>query len=518
MADLIHAVEAAELLAQRRDQDALALMQLYPHQGRFLDSTKSEAWLFGANRSGKTDALAMLVSSLGRFGVTNPRTYYGNGIEMTDKAASILLVSLTFPNSRDVLQPKIFRNGYGTDASHAPFIPDSEILSWNATNQTLRTKIGTLINFRSCDAGPETFQGYERDLIGFDEVPHKQVYREATIRVGGGRRLLIRGAATILPPAGVPGGVAWIYEDKVAPWKEAGRNEKSPNLDIFTASIYDNPAIGPDEVARLESIYPVGSPEYLIRLKGELLPSIGGALVYPGFDRQFHLVRDLAPLDEDGRPVPLINPMLPLCLCVDFNPENGVWLVGQKMGDVFRVYDEICLERSDIASMTVEFRNRYPAHSAELWIYGDATGRRRHQQTGEADFFLVQEYLSGYPAPIRFMLPEVNPPVTDRVSAVNRLLRSPDGRRLVEIASHCKELAADFESTTWKPNRTVNKSGGRRSDGADAFGYWACADSPVPRYASGTRRALRSIRSPGYFQKAPVSGRPFPATWNMRGI
>jgi hypothetical protein len=482
-----------------------------------LNSEKAECWLFGANRSGKTDALVALVSSLMRFGVKNPKTYYGDGFSITDRAASVMVISLTFPMSRDVLQPKMFHNGYGVDNAHPPFIPESEVLSWNSTNQTLRTKIGSICNFRSADSGEGTFQGYERTLIGFDEVPPEPVYTESTLRVGGGQTLAIRGAATILPPTNVPGGVSWMYAKKVRPWLE--KNRQDNNLDIFTASIYDNPAILPSEVARLEALYPPGSPEYLIRLKGELLASIGGALVYPGFSREFHMVSSVAPPDRDGRPVPIVNPMLPLVLTVDFNPEHGVWLVGQKQGDVFRILDEITLERSDIRSMTYEFRSRFPAHSAELYIFGDATGRRRHQQTGEADFYLVQEYLAGYPAPIRFMLPDVNPPVRDRVSAVNRLLASPDGRRMIEMAPHCRELAADLEGTTWKSNGTINKESGRRSDGADALGYWVAYDSPVPRFVGNAHTRLRSIKSPTYFSNGARSGKPFPSSFRgMRSI
>lgn len=510
--DLRVAAEAAELLVSRRGGDGLldfvsGVPGPFSHQVKLWESEKSEAWIFGANRSGKTRALMAGEASLLRFGDPDPRpAYVGNGAWIFDRAVKTWTVSLKHEMGRSIVQPVLFNNGAGVGGQ--PFIPDSEIENWNVTNQTLRLKNGSLTIFRSGDQGPRAFQGADVDRINFDEVPPQEVYAECSLRVGGGRRLSIRGAATILPPPGEPGGVSWLYSAKVKPWIEGGRSD--PALDIFTASIYDNPTILPEEIARLEAQFPPGSPEYLIRLKGALLPTIGGSLVYGGsFDARYHMRRDVAPPDADGVPRPAVSPNLPLVLAVDFNPTNGVWLVGQKLGrNVFRVLDEIYLERSDIAAMTYEFRARFPAHGAELWIYGDATGRRRDGQTGEASFYLIQEYLQNYPCPIRFIIPTVNPPVKDRVAATNRALRPGDGSRGVEIAAHCRRLQHDLETTKWTARGAIDKSNpAEQSNGADSLGYWIVGDSPVPRFAGPTGRLL-SIRGPG---TAPRSGQPFPA-------
>jgi len=504
------------MLVSRRERDGLlALLGGDPgpfsHQVKLWASEKPEAWLFGANRSGKTEALMALVASHLRFGSLDPRpAYVGGDSWVFDRAVKAWVVSLKYDMGRNVVQPKLFNNGAGVEA-RLPFVPDSEIAGWNITNQTLRLKNGSVCLFKSCDQGPQAFQGADVDVAAFDEVPNEDVYKETTIRVGGGRRLMIRGAATILPPPGEPGGIAWMFPAKVRPWLEAGKRD--PNLDIFTASIYDNPTILPSEIARLESLFPPGSPEYLIRLKGELLPTIGGSLVYGGsFDRRFHLNPALAPRDGDGIPRPNVNPFLPLCLAVDFNATNGVWLVGQRVNRQFLVLDEIAMERSDIIAMTSEFRSRFPSHGAELWVYGDATGRRRDGQTGDASFYLIQDHLQRYPCPIRFLLPTVNPPVRDRVAAVNRALRPGDGSKLVDVAAHCDRLAHDLETTKWKANGTIDKHDPKeQSNGADCLGYWLAYEAPVPRYAVSSAH-LRSIRSPRYGAATGRSGQVFPAS------
>ena len=514
MLDLRRVAEAAEILVSRREKDGLYEFLHgdpgpFSHQVKLWESTKSEAWIFGANRSGKTRALMAGEAAYLRFGNPDPRpAYAGPGAWIYDRAVKTWTVSLKYDMGRNIVQPVLFNNGAGVGGT-VPFIPDSEIApgGWNITNQTLRLKNGSMSIFKSCDQGERAFQGEAVDRINSDEVPLEGVYRECALRVAGGRRLQIRGAATILPPPGEPGGVAWLYSAKVKPWLDAGGD---PNLDIFTASIYDNPTILPEEIARLEAQFPPGSPEYLIRLKGKLLPTIGGSPVYgASFDRSYHMNVALAPPDADGIPAPRVMYQLPLVLAVDFNPTNGVWLVGQRANQIFRVLDEIAPERSDIAAMAYEFRSRFPAHGAELWIYGDATGRRRDGQTGEASFYLIQEYLQNYPCPIRFIIPTVNPPVKDRVAAVNRVLRPGSGRREVEIAAHCTRLAHDLEVTKWRVNGTIDKTNPKeQSNAADAFGYWVCGEAPVPRFAGGDSR-VRSIRGPGYISRGQ-SGQPFP--------
>lgn len=501
MSDLRTIAEAAELLVSRREDDGLSSATWFPHQRHLFESTKPEAWILGGNRSGKSDGLSGLGSAFLRFGNPDPRpAYCGGGIVMYDRAVRVWAISLTRDMSRDIIQAKMFSNGARVDP-RPPFIPDAEIASWNVTNQTLRLKNGSICHFKACEQGRDFFQGADIDLALFDEVPDKDVYDEVTIRVGGGRRLLIRGAATILPPAGQRGGISWMFEATVDPWLRLGvngdeRNAASKDIDIYTAGIRDNPTISEDEIRRLERKWPPGSPEHRIRILGQLLPTIGGSLVYPGFAEGFHVNPALAPV-VDGIRRPLIIPHMPLVLSVDFNPENGVWLVGQKVNRTFRVVDEITMEHSDIASMTHEFRMRYPAHAAELLIFGDATGRRREAQTGESSFHLIAQYMSGYPVPIRFMLPSVNPPVKDRVDTVNLHLRSPDGMRLVELAPHCTETIADLKFSKYKASGKVDKRGSRRSDGADCLGYWIVGASPSRSFGASTS-PLRSIKSPGY--------------------
>jgi hypothetical protein len=507
------ALEAADVLAARREMDGLFQKVWFPNQCAGFESAKSEVWAFGGNRSGKTEWLMGLAATYARFGVFDPRLVALVGVALpafTPKR--IWVVSLDRDMSRNILQAKLFHNG-ATLATQDVMIPDEEIEDWNITNQTCKLRNGSILIFKTGESGPLAFQGADVDLICFDEVPEEVVYTESTLRVGAGRRLWIRGAATILPPPGVPGGIRWIYNRKVKPWIECGGNVKSPHMDIFTLRLTDNPHLLQEEKDRLTAMYPPGSAEFRIRILGELLPTIGGSPVYAAYDRQYHENYELAPM-VDGTRRPKVDPHLPLVLTMDFNPSNGVWLVGQRVNRMFRVVDEICMERSDIASMTAEFRSRFPTHGAELWIYGDTTGRREEVQTSQSNFHVFQSYMTGYPVPIRYHLPSTNPPVPERVAAVNLALRPEDGSKQFEHAPHCENLRDDLEGSKWKPNGKIDKIGGRRSDGADALGYWISTVQPTVTLGQMRQAALKSIKSPQYISN--VKGGTFPASY--RGV
>src|SRR5438445_410106 len=209
-----------------------------------------ENWFLAANRSGKSDAGAWLGARFARFGIPG----------QPFKPTSGWVISLDFPSSRDIIQPKYFDNGVSVERGHAPFIPEREIEDWRVSDQILILKNDSIIGFKSCDSGRVKFQGAEKDWVQFDEEPPKDIYEETVIRVGAGARLRVFGTCTLLPPEGQVGGVSWVFNEKVQMWQQ-----HKGNCQIFTASIYDNPHLNKAEIERLESIYPEGSITRRIR-------------------------------------------------------------------------------------------------------------------------------------------------------------------------------------------------------------------------------------------------------------
>lgn len=490
-----------EEAAQRQGADPWFTWQPTERQKPFIKAILAdqcgEAWMFAANRSGKTDAAAFIGASLARFGRQSPRFQIamGGAFQAEDYATSGWVVSLDFPNSRDVVQPKIFNNGFGKDASHAPFIPDREIYGgsiekgWSVTNQILKLKNGSIIGFKSADSGRAKFQGSAKDWILFDEEPPKDIYEESIIRVGGGRPLQVFGACTLLPSEGQAGGVSWLFGDKIKPW-QAG---KPVAWKIFGASIYDNPHLNQREIERLEAMYPEGSVQRAIRLYGELRPGLSGARAYPAFDGRVH-IRD------QGPPIP----RRPLVWMMDFNVEPFISLVGQRHGKLFRIFKEIVLEEGSIPEMCEAFCMEYPTHAGEIWVYGDATGRQREQQSRKSNYTVLLANMMRYGSPVRLKVPESNPAVTARLNAVGMQLRNEKGEINVEIDPSCEELIADMEQVLLDGKGGIKKTHNkrdpysRRTHSSDAIGYWIAYEEPVKLPQDESTTAPNHVKSPSY--------------------
>jgi hypothetical protein len=513
---LFDAARAAQLLQSRWENDPLRIWQPYPKQAMFLACKKPEAGLLGSNRSGKSDPLAALVSSLARFGNPNPLSSYAAGgrIEIIDRAVAIWVIGLTEKLIKEGIQPKIVTTAYTAAETHPAFIPPAEIDSWNINDQTWRLKNGSMIGFKSADAGRDVFQSASRDLVAFDEICEWEVYKEATFRVpGGNRRLMIRLAATLLPPLGMPGGVSWFYPTKIKPWWAKGNKENrpngenpDPNLDIFSIGMRDNPYIHPDEILRLEEMFPdPNDPERRIRINGELLGAIGGTLAYTGFNHMIHVDNNVTPENLD--------PRYPLCLCVDFNVSPCVWVIGQRIEDTWYFFDEIKFDQCKITDMVEEFRRRYPTHTNRIRIYGDQTGAVRSVQTGTSHYYLISEGFKGYPVPVEQCLPTRNPFVADRLNAVNRAFVGADGRIGIVFGPLCRESIADCEEVLRDPKGGIKKTHHvdspywQRTHAMDAVGYAVTYTDPVPRFVESTQARLRHMPRPGYLGQGGAPSR-----------
>ena len=484
-----------ELLARRRREDPLLNYTLHEKQRQFvtsiIDRTFKENWFIAANRSGKTDAGAYAGSKLSRFGVKSTKIQPGN-IQVNDRATSGWVSALDFPTSRDVLQPKYFDNGFVPPGQvHKPFIPDHEIEEWRDHDQILKLKNGSIIGFKSAESGRKKYQGTEKDWMHMDEEHPWEIYEESVIRIGA-RPLNFFCTATILPPEGINTTTSWVFGKIIQPWQAGSLS----HVGLYGASIYDNPGISLDEIARLEAIYPTNSLSRRIRLHGEWLPGIGGSRAYTAFDRQLHV-----------RPQPAISKMRPLCWMWDFNVEPMVSLIGQvdyeKGSPIYRIYKEFILEEANIPDMCSLFSDHFPGHRAEVLLYGDATSDRRVGQTGKTDYYVVQQEMRSLRVPVRLRVPQANPKVADRINSVNRLCRDESGLIRISIDPSCTELIADLEQVLRDGKGGIFKVRNRkdpyfrRTHTSDALGYWTSYEEPVIPPSDHIRSAV-NLRSPAY--------------------
>lgn len=468
---------AQELLTRRRG-DALLSWEPTKDQKPFIESVlggdRSENWFFAANRSGKTDAGGYCGSVLARFGTreSNPGWYRSSasGVEVRSFATAGLVSGVSYRSMKETVQPKYFDNGLVPPSqSHAPFIPPHEIEKWKAGDETLHLRNGSVIFFRSAEAGRNAYAGGEKDWIHLDEEHPRSVYQEVGMRVGG-RKLRLFCTVTLLPPDGMVGGVNWAYNDIVVPWRQG----KAPHLGVFTGKIMNNPYISKEEIEILKSRYPEGSIQRRIRLDGELIPGIAGATVYGNFDRALHVV-----------PQPELVSSRPVCWVWDFNVDPMISLMCQREGDLFRVKRELVLEGGSIPEMCSLFLDAFPGERGEVWIYGDATSQRRNANVGKSDYETIMNHMRTYGLVVRTKLPTQNPLVRDRINAMNQALKDEKGERRVEIDPSCEELIADLEEVMYDRNGGIRKVSDRnnpayrRSHASDALSYWVHYENPI---------------------------------------
>jgi len=139
---------------------------------------KRNRWVFGGNRSGKTECGA--VESI----------YFARGIYPYRKNKDNVfgwVVSLSTQVQRDVAQSKILKylnSNWIVDIimlSGKKDSPESGIID----QIKIRNVFGGIstIGFKSCDQGREKFQGSSLDFVWFDEEPPKEIYEECKMRV-----------------------------------------------------------------------------------------------------------------------------------------------------------------------------------------------------------------------------------------------------------------------------------------------------------------------------------------------
>lgn len=223
---------------------------------------------------------------------------------------------------------------------------------------------------------------------------------------------------------------------------------------------------------------------------------VSGVRAYPAFSNSIHVSDDVT-----------YNPAVPLRLCCDFNVGIMVWPVVQVVGPMTKVIDEIVLRPASVPEMVREFRNKYPAHPAELWIYGDAAGNARSSNDQRSAYDLIRLSLLHYSAPVVFNVPVVNPPVQQRIDAVNLKLKTPSGEPSIIFSSKCVETIADMNEVLLSPRGGIFKTlqpdnpYSERTHASDALGYMIAREFPVVakviEETTKPRKPLKFGRLPG---------------------
>ena len=229
---------------------------------------KRNRWVFGGNRSGKTECGAVESIYLAR----------GNHpFRKNKKDVEGWVVSLSSQVQRDVAQRKILyylNPDWIVDIvmqSGRKDYPENGIIDYIKIKNVFGgvSKIG----FKNCDQGREKFQGTSLDFVWFDEEPSRDIYLECKMRVLD-REGELFGTMTPLK------GLTWVYDEIYL----NSHNDKEVWYEQMQWE--DNPYLSPQEISLIESSLSIEELES--RKFGRFVGSEG--LVYKEFNENINVI------------------------------------------------------------------------------------------------------------------------------------------------------------------------------------------------------------------------------------
>ena len=242
--------------------------------------------------------------------------------------------------------------------------------------------------------------------------------------------------------ASTPEGFRWM-------WNTFGSDDAKarPDRHLIKMRTADNPHLPPDFIERLEANY---DPSLLrAYLDGEFVNLTTGQ-VYDRFDRSKHVLAELPDTDDD-----------PLRIGVDFNVGNMSAVIAVRLGSNLLVIDEIS-GAHDTDALAQQIKARYP--SRRIYVYPDASGGNRSTNASQTDVQILESYGMSNQSP------RANPPVRDRVAAVQALLENGKGQVRLQIAASCTRLIECLELQSYTEKGDPDKDAGFDHMN-DALGY-----------------------------------------------
>lgn len=255
--------------AKNRLQEYNTGKKVHAKQMLFHKSTKRNRWVFGGNRSGKSQCGAVEAVWLAR-GI-HPFRKNKDNVEGW-------VVSLSQQVQRDVAQQKILYY------LNPDWIQDVVMLSGKKSSLgggvidyiIIKNVFGGLskIGFKTCDQGREKFQGTSLDFVWFDEEPPRDIYIECKMRVMD-RCGDIFGTMTPLK------GLTWVYDEIYL------NSNNDPDIFIVEMEWADNPFLDSNEIEQMTRT--LSESELESRRYGKF--GAEGGLVYKEFDPNVHVIQ-----------------------------------------------------------------------------------------------------------------------------------------------------------------------------------------------------------------------------------
>jgi hypothetical protein len=164
-----------------------------------------------------------------------------------------------------------------------------------------------------------------------------------------------------------------------------------------------------------------------------------GGQIFHAFSREYN-VRPCA-----------YQPQQAIVVGSDFNVDPMAWVLGHRFANRLEWFDEVFLRNSNTLETLNVVWQRYQDHRGGWEFYGDASASQRNTAAAASDYVQIANDERFKRAGRTMHYLRDNPPIEDRFSACNALLRNAAGQRRMFVDPHCKNLLADIEQRCYRP-------------------------------------------------------------------
>ncbi|HAJ77709.1 MAG TPA: hypothetical protein DCO89_01395 [Clostridiales bacterium] len=389
---------------------------VHQKQIKFHKCNKKNRWVFGGNRTGKTECGAVETIWLLR----GNHPYKNNKKDVNGWA-----VSLSTQVQRDVAQSKILH--------YLPkdWIVDIVMLSGKRENPSagvidkiyIKNVFGgiSVLGFKSCDQGREKFQGTSLDFVWFDEEPPYDIYLECKMRVLDKSGELF-GTMTPLK------GLTWVYDEIYL------NSKKDDEVWYENISWQDNPFLEQKEIQKLMS--QMSEDELDSRCNGKF--SFSGGLVYSNFDDE-NIIEpfDISPEFYD---MISIDPGFRNALSCHFyarDKENNVFAIAEHFAE------NLTIEEHAKAIFKIADRLNWPKdYDGKLVALIDSAGLQKTlaSQKSVVDLFFENGIKTN---------PKVKKELLPGIQKVKQYIKNSNGERKLFIFKNCPNMIREIKGYFW---------------------------------------------------------------------
>lgn len=312
---------------------------------------------------------------------------------------------------------------------------------------------GTIIGFKIGHAMID-----EIDVMPMDKA--RTAWRKIIARM----RYNVPGLRNGIDVTTTPEGFKFVYHQFVKAVRD--KSELAKLYGIVRASTYDNAANLPDDyIPSLLQSYPAQLIDAYIN--GEFV-NLQSGTIYVAFSRQFNACDDVV---QDGET---------LFIGMDFNVGKMAAVTHVLRNGEPRAVDELT-GGYDTPDMIRRIKERYWRYeneqyfkTCEIRIYPDASGdSRKSVNASQTDIDLLKQ--AGFVVKVN----PANPPVKDRINAMNAMFCNAEGERRYKVnVAKCPTYTEALEQQAWAANGEPDKSSGHDHVN-DSGGYYIVKEFPV---------------------------------------